>query len=72
MNISKGGHLFGLATFFEPSLQQILQNSPPRSVLLDLTLRSLSTARPWPGKLPYFLKLAAPAFGNNVEIRGGV
>jgi cell filamentation protein len=36
VNISKGGHLFGLATFLEPSLQQILTKLAAENHLVEL------------------------------------
>jgi cell filamentation protein len=46
VNISKGGHLFGLATFLEPALQQILAKLAAKKHLVELTSRTLSTAPP--------------------------
>ena len=36
VNVSKGGHLFGLATFLEPALQQILAKLATEKHLVDL------------------------------------
>jgi len=36
VNISKGGHLFGLATYLEPALQQILAKLATENHLVDL------------------------------------
>jgi cell filamentation protein len=36
VNISKGSHLFGLATFLEPALQQILVRFAPENYLVGL------------------------------------
>jgi cell filamentation protein len=41
VNISKEGQLFGLSTFLEPALQQIMAISPSRSISLDPTLTIL-------------------------------
>jgi cell filamentation protein len=36
VNLSKGGHLFGLATFLEPALQQILAKLATENLLVNL------------------------------------
>jgi cell filamentation protein len=46
VNISKGGHLFGLANFLEPSLQQILTKLAAENYLVKLDSGSLSAAPP--------------------------
>ena len=49
MNISKGGHLFGLANFLEPSLQQILTKLAAENYLVKLD------AGTFVGSAAYFL-----------------
>lgn len=49
VNISKGGHLFGHATFLEPALQQILGKLAAESHLVDLD------AQIFAGRAAYFL-----------------
>jgi len=46
VNISKSGHLFGLAIVLEPALQQILAKLAAEKHLVGLTVRSLLTAPP--------------------------
>jgi cell filamentation protein len=49
VNISKGGHLFGLAAFLEPALQQILEKLAAGNYLVDLNAASFA------GRAAYFL-----------------
>ncbi|MGA9108209.1 MAG: Fic family protein [Bryobacteraceae bacterium] len=42
VNLSKGGHLFGLATFLEPALQQILAKLATEKHLVDLDVEMFS------------------------------
>lgn len=49
VNISKGGHLFGLAAFLEPSLQQILTKVSAENHLVELD------AELFAGRAAYFL-----------------
>jgi cell filamentation protein len=49
VNISKGGHLFGLAAFLEPALRQILEKLAAENCLVDLD------AALFAGRAAYFL-----------------
>src|SRR5580704_4183463 len=49
VNISKGGHLFGLANFLEPSLQQVLTKLAAEKRLVNLDADSFA------GRAAYFL-----------------
>src|ERR1017187_2426888 len=46
VNISKGGHLFGLATFLEPALQQILAKLATENHLVNRDADSFATVPP--------------------------
>ena len=46
VNISKGGHLFGLAAFLERALRQILERLAAEHYLAGLMLRPLPGGRP--------------------------
>src|ERR1700683_1215717 len=46
VNISKGGHLFGLAAFLEPALLQTLENSLRRTTSLTSMPQCLPAALP--------------------------
>jgi cell filamentation protein len=55
VDISKGGHLFGLAPFLEPALQQTLEKVAAESHLVDLDAATFA------GRAAYFLgELNAP------------
>ena len=49
VNISKGGHLFGLATFLEPALQQVLTKLAAENHLIELDADTFA------GRAAYFL-----------------
>jgi cell filamentation protein len=49
VDISKGGHLFGLAPFLEPALQQTLEKVAAESHLVDLDAATFA------GRAAYFL-----------------
>ena len=49
VNISKGGHLFGLANFLEPSLQEVLTNLAAEKHLVNLNADTFA------GRAAYFL-----------------
>jgi len=49
VNISKGGHLFGLATFLEPAIQQVLTELAAENHLIELDADSFA------GRAAYFL-----------------
>jgi cell filamentation protein len=49
VNISKGGHLFGLATFLEPALQQVLTKLAAENHLIELDANTFA------GRAAYFL-----------------
>jgi cell filamentation protein len=49
VNISKGGHLFGLANFLEPSLQEVLTNLAAEKHLVNLNADTFA------GSAAYFL-----------------
>jgi cell filamentation protein len=42
VNISKGGHLFGLAVFLEPALQQTLEKLATENYLVDLDVATFA------------------------------
>jgi cell filamentation protein len=47
VNISKGGHLFGLAAFLEPALQQILAKLAAEKCLTDLDAATFAGRAAW-------------------------
>jgi len=49
VNISKGGHLFGVAAFLEPALQQTVEKLAAENYLVDLD------AAPFAGRAAWFL-----------------
>src|ERR1700683_411471 len=47
VNISKGGHLFGLAAFLEPALQQTLDKLAAENYLVDLDAALFAGRAAW-------------------------
>jgi cell filamentation protein len=47
VNISKGGHLFGLAAFLEPALRQILEKLARESYLVELDAATFAGRAAW-------------------------
>src|SRR5712691_4616313 len=47
VNISKGGHLFGLAAYLEPALHQILEKLATEHYLIDLDAAAFASRAAW-------------------------